>query len=65
MGWGGEGLELSKGFGVVDALFEEIDVGFAYSHLPVHLEEAFSSIIKGFIADGLKLEILRVALKQG
>ena len=54
-------LEASKSLRVMDALFEEVELRFANAHLPIHLEEAFTSFVKGIVADGFELQVSRVA----
>ena len=56
----GHGLELREADWVVDALFEEVEFGFADSHLAVESKEAFSGVVEGFEADRFESEVLGV-----
>lgn len=47
-------VEFGEAFGVVAALFEEVDLGLAHSHLVLKLEEALPGIVEDLEADGLE-----------
>ena len=56
--------ELGEAHRIVHALFEQLHLGLAHSHLTVHLEEALSAVIESLEADGLKGQVLRVATQH-
>ena len=61
LSWGRKWLELCESFGIMDALFEQIDLRFTNPHLSLHLEHAFTCIVEGIEANWFERKILRVA----
>ena len=59
-----QSLETCKGFRVVHALFEKVQFGLAYSHLPVHFEHALTGIIEWVVAHWFECQVLRMASKH-
>ena len=51
-------LEAGELFGVVDALFEHVELWLAHVHLVVQSEKAFTSCVEGLKADWLESEVL-------
>ena len=62
--WSSKSLESRKGFRIMDTFFEEIKFWLAYSHLPFHLEHAFTCIIKRLQTNWFELQVLWMATKQ-
>ena len=54
LNWSSHLLEVCKLLRIVDAFFEEVNLWFAYMHLVVHSEEAFTCLVERFQADWLE-----------
>ena len=58
LSWSCHSLKLGKSFWVMNALLEEVELGFTNSHLAVKSEKALSSIVESFEANWLEGEII-------